>query len=135
MRCTVERHDPKKGWVGSGGMIDRFMDSPFGSGIATRCATRFLGNLPAETRLVVMFGLGARQGYVSAARKVIEAARPGPWRRINDVAYGDGRVTVVHVEHFAAQGALIPQWLGERDHPRAALGLQARDSVRAATGG
>ena len=79
---------------------------------------------------MVMFGLGKERGYVASARKVIEAAQPGTWRRINDVAYGDGRVTVVHVEHFAARTHVL-RWLGERDHPRAELGLQARDAVRA----
>lgn len=131
IRCTVERRDPKTGaWKGTGGgMLDRFVADPFGAKVARSCATRFLRDLPLETKLVVMFGLGTRQRYVSEARRLIEAARPGCWRTVNEVAYTDGRVRVVHVEHFKAQGALIPNWLGEARNPRARLGVLARHAV------
>lgn len=130
VRCTVERFDyNRKEWVGSGGMIDEFMDHEFGKTNSNACAQRFLGDLPSKTKLVVMFGLGSRQSYVTTARKVIEAARPGRWRTLNEVAYTDGRVTVVHVEHFASQGADIPNWLGLNNHPRSRLGLIAREAV------
>jgi hypothetical protein len=129
IRCTVERFDSKKGWVGSGGMIDQFMTSSFGQQISKTCSTRFLGELPPETKLIIMFGLGAKNAYVATARKAIQAARPGPWRTINEVAYTDGNVVVVHVEHFASQGANIPNWLGVNNHPRARLGLLAREAV------
>jgi len=130
IRCTVERFDSKKGeWVGSGGMIDQFMGTTFGQEISTTCATRFLRDLPPETKLIVMFGLGAGGNYVDTARKAIKTARPGDWRTINDVAYTDGKVTIVHVEHFASQGANIPNWLGQNGHPRARLGILARAAV------
>ncbi len=130
IRCTVERFSSEKGkWVATSKMIDPFMESDFGRPVALNCSTRFLGVLPAETRLIVMFGLGTKLGYVASARKAIEAARPGKWRSVNDVAYSDGHVTVVHVEHFKAQGPLISQWLGEADHPRSHYGVQARTAV------
>ena len=130
VRCTVERFDNKKErWVGSGGMIDPFMQTRFGQQTSTTCATRFIGSLPIETKLVIMFGLGAGGSYVSAARKIIEKARPGMWRTVNEVAYTDSKITVVHVEHFASQGALIPNWLGQNDHDRARLGEFARAAV------
>lgn len=130
IRCTVERFDAKKrAWVGSGAMIDEFMATSFGQQISTTCATRFLRDLPSETKLVVMFGLGAGGGYVTTARKVISKARSGVWRTVNEVAYTDGKITVVHVEHFASQGANIPNWLGENRHARARLGVLAREAV------
>ncbi len=95
-------------------MLDKFVATDFGREVANQCALRFLSGLPETTRLIVMFGLGAKGGYVQAARRLIETARRGSWRWVNKVAYTDGRVTVVHVEHFASQGALIPNWLGER---------------------
>ncbi|MBN8982052.1 MAG: hypothetical protein J0I29_12370 [Rhizobiales bacterium] len=135
IRCTVERLDSKSAkWLGSGGMIDEFMATTFGQRISQNCAGRFLRNLPSRTKLVIMFGLGARGSYVAAARKAIEAARPGKWSTVNDVAYSDGKITVVHVEHFASQGANIPNWLGQRSHPRARLGTLAREAVSAALG-
>jgi hypothetical protein len=110
-------------------MIDQFMSTSFGQQISKSCATRFLRDLPPETRLIVMFGLGSNNAYVTTARKAIQAARPGAWRAINEVAYTDGVITVVHVEHFASQGANIPNWLGQNGHPRARLGALAREAV------
>ncbi|EEX08904.1 conserved hypothetical protein [Ruegeria lacuscaerulensis ITI-1157] len=134
VRCTVERYDEKdRSWKGSGGgMLDKFMATQFGNEVATNCASQLLGALPSRTRLVVMFGLGSKLNYVGAARKLVEAARPGKWRTVNEVAYSDGDVTFVHVEHFASQGALIPNWLGVNNHHRAALGRKAREAVQAA---
>lgn len=133
VRCTVERFDQnKRDWVGSGRMIDQFMATTFGHKVSTTCANRFLSELPSETKLVLMFGLGSALSYVSTARNAIEAGRPGSWRNINDVAYTDRKITVVHVEHFASQGANIPNCLGKNDHPRARLGLLAREAVRQA---
>lgn len=134
IRCTVERYDAKtQSWKGSGGgMLDKFVATPFGDEVAGKCATRFLANLPDTTKLVLMFGLGTKSGYVDSAMRLFVRARPGNWKRINNVAYTDGRITVVHVEHFASQGALIPNWLGENDHERKQLGSMAAEAVRRA---
>jgi hypothetical protein len=130
VRCTVERFDAKEQeWVGSGGMIDEFMATEFGKRISTTCATRFLADLTPATKLILMFGLGARGSYVSTARKAIESARPGSWQSVNEIAYTDGAITVVHVEHFASQGPNIPNWLGQKAHSRSRLGLLAREAV------
>lgn len=138
VRCTVERYDGTV-WKGSGGgMLDKFMATPFGQRVTKNCATQYLGDLPLETKLVVLFGLGTKLGYVTAARKVLAQARPSAsWRAFNDVAYTDGRVMFVHVEHFAAQGSLIPDWLGIPDKlgrvsARARWGQQAQAAIGAA---
>jgi hypothetical protein len=133
VRCTVERFDQKScSWTGSGGgMLDKFVATPFGASVATNCTSAFLRDLPSETKLVVMFGLGTGLNYVDFAYDLFKRARPGNWRKINKVSYTDGIITVVHVEHFAAQGALVPRWLGEKDHARSHLGILARDSVKA----
>lgn len=131
VRCTVERFDDKsRQWKGSGGgMLDKFATSALGQKVASQCTRRFLTDLPDSVRLIVMFGLGAKGNYVREARKLIEAARPGYWRTINDVAYADKQISVVHVEHFASQGALIPNWLGVNNHPRSKMGEMARSAV------
>jgi hypothetical protein len=136
IRCTVERRSAG-GWTGTGGdMLGRFMASDFGREVAMNCSARFLRELPVETRLVLLFGLGSKQSYVAQARSLITRSRPGSWRSVNEVAYTDGRITVVHVEHFRVQGAHLSNWLGENAHPRARLGLLARDAVaRALVGG
>jgi hypothetical protein len=133
VRCTVERFDQKSSsWKGSGGgILDKFVATPFGASVASNCTTAFLHDLPIETRLVVMFGLGSKLNYVASAYELFRRVRPGSWRKINQVSYTDGRITVVHVEHFAAQGALIPNWLGENDHARSHLGGLAQSGVKA----
>ena len=133
IRCTVERLDPKsRTWKGSGGgMLDRFIATEFGRRIASNCTTRFLSGLPETVKLIVMFGMGTKLNYVRTCYDLIKSARPGPWRWINDVAYSDGKVTVVHVEHFAAQGRLIPEWLGERSGDRVRYGNMARSAIDA----
>ena len=132
VRCTVERYDENTNtWKGSGGgMLDKFVGSRFGSEIATNCSSKYLGHLPTKTKLVVMFGLGTKLNYVNASQKLMEIARPGNWSKINEVAYSDGKVTFVHVEHFASQGALLPNWLGVTDHPRSRYGRLAYEAVQ-----
>ena len=131
IRCTVEQFDRKLGkWKGSGGgMLDRFVASTLGGEVSQQCVKKYLADLPSTTKLIVMFGLGTKQNYVRSAFHLFKIARPGNWKWLNEVTYTDGVVTIVHVEHFAAQGALIPNWLGANEHPRSALGLQARDGV------
>jgi hypothetical protein len=140
VHCTVERYDPKepdpnKRWKGTGGgMLDKFVAHDFGKAIVEKCATRYLVDLPPETKLIVMLGLGTRGNYVQACRQVFAKARAGHWRTINAVTYTDGKVVVVHTEHFASQGALLPNWLSGELHKRGRLGLLARDGVKAALG-
>jgi hypothetical protein len=134
IRCTVER-EVKGVWKGSGGgMLDKFVATVFGKEISTNCTTRFLKDLPTQTKLIVMFGMGSKLNYVRESHELYKKARGGAWEWINDVAYTDGRVTVVHVEHFASQGALIPQWLGQKGHERACYGEMAAAAVGRALG-
>lgn len=130
IRCTVEQH--KDGaWIGSGGgMLDKFVATSFGKEISQNCTTRFLKDLPSRTKLIVMFGMGSKLNYVRESFELYKKARGGEWRWINDVAYTDDKVTVVHVEHFASQGPYIPQWLGERDDPRSRYGVMAAQAVK-----
>jgi hypothetical protein len=140
IRCTVERFDgketePGKQWKGTGGgMLDKFIAREFGRVVLQNCATRFLSNLPVQTRLIVMLGLGSQGNHVGSCRQALAKARPGPWRTINEVTYTDGKVVVVHTEHFASQGALLPNWLSGELHERGRLGLLARQGVRMALG-
>ena len=132
IRCTVERLDRKENkWKGSGGgMLDKFVSTTFGQTVVSNCSIRFLANLPKETKLIVMFGLGQKLKYVEQAYKIFQKTRPSIWKKINSVSYTDGIITVVHVEHFAAQGALIPNWLGKEGHERGNYGIQAQEAIK-----
>jgi len=134
IRCSIERYDrDEEEWTGSGGgMLDKFVSTPFGVEVAENCVSKFLVDLPKATRLIVMFGMGSRQRYVEEVRRLLSSTRGNRMRQFNEVAYEDDRITVVHVEHFASQGRLIPQWLGEgeyRDHPRSEYCRLARQTV------
>jgi hypothetical protein len=120
----------KNAWKGSGGgMLDKFVATNFGKAVSANCTAQFLKKLPTKTKLVVMFGMGSKLNYVGESFELLKKVRGGQWHMINDVAYTDGKVTVVHVEHFASQGALIPQWLGERNHERSRYGVMAAEAV------
>ena len=131
IKCTVEQYDKKdEEWKGSGGgMLDKFVATELGKRVSQQCSANFLGQLPPKTKLVIMFGMGAKQNYVREANKLFKKARQGNWHWLNDISYADDHITVVHVEHFASQGALIPNWLGENDHERSRFGVMAKESV------
>ena len=133
IRCTVKRFDEKENkWKGSGGnMLDKFVSTKFGQCVANNCTTEYLADLPASTKLVLMFGLGTKLNYVKEAFKLFKKSRPGTWRYLNDndVAYTDEKITVVHVEHFKSQGEHIPNWLGEKENDRAKFGIMAQKAV------
>ncbi len=131
IRCSAEQSLSGK-WSGTkGGMLDKFARSKLGSEVTRNCTGKFLGNLPSRTRLVLMFGTGSNLNYVSSCHDAIAAARPGNWRTINDVAYTDGQITVVHTEHFKSQGALLPDWLDPHSD-RGRLGIAAHYAVKQA---
>lgn len=131
IRCTVERLDIKEQtWKGTGGgMLDHFTATTFGRSVALQCSTRFLSQLPSRTKLVLMLGMGAKGSYINACKALFSAARPGRWSSLNDVTYYDDSIVVVHSEHFASQGALLPNWLSGTLHERGRLGLLAREGV------
>jgi hypothetical protein len=55
----------------------------------------FLGNLPVTTRLVLMFGLGAKGNYVRETRKLVEKARPGRWRALKEITHKEQTTTPI----------------------------------------
>lgn len=131
IRCSAEQNLAGK-WSGTkGGMLDKFARSKLGSEVTKNCTGKFLADLPSRTRLVLMFGTGSKLNYVSSCREAISAARSGNWQTINDVAYTDGKITVVHTEHFKSQGSLLPDWLDPRS-ARGQLGIAAHNAVKQA---
>lgn len=115
-------------------MLDKFISTEFGCSVASNCVKQHLTNLPSTTQLVVMFGMGQKLNYVESAFELYKSARGGQWRRINAVAYTDGKIVVVHVEHFASQGKLLPEWL-DATSERGRYGVMAREAVASALKG
>ena len=94
--------------------------------VAGNCTSEFLGALPAKTKLVIIFG--NTPSYIKAVRKLVEKARPGSWRCVNEVAYTDGRVMFVHVVHFSARFNYA-DWLGAKEGTSKRKGLLAREAA------
>ncbi|MFD2649261.1 hypothetical protein ACFSX5_15845 [Devosia albogilva] len=116
-------------------MLDKFTKTPFGQRVLSNCIGAHLTELSPKTKLVIMLGMGAGGNYVEECRRSFIASRAqATWRQINEVAYWDGRLAVVHTEHFKSQGALLPNWLSGDSHPRGKLGLMAREAVEGALG-
>ena len=135
IRCTVERRTAPSGdWTGTGGgMLDKFTRTEFGRAVLRNCLNQHAVHLSPKTRLILMLGLGSNGNYVQECRKAFNASRKeAMWLDLNEVAYSDGKITIVHTEHFKSQGALLPNWLSEHGHPRGRLGLLARDAVQKA---
>lgn len=131
VRCSVERFDRKKQeWTGTGaGMLDRYIQSPFGDRVVSNCIDQHLGSLPTNTKLVIMLGMGSGGNYIKTCKAAFARALGGSWHTINEVAYSDGKRTFVHTEHFKSQGAHLPNWLSEDRHNRGRFGLLAREAV------
>lgn len=128
-RCTVEQLKTGEWKATGGGILDKFIESPFGKEISTNCSTQFLKDLPTKTKLIVMFGTGSKLNYVRHAFELYKKVRGGEWAWINEVSYTDGKIVVVHTEHFISQGSYISDWLGKDNHPRGLYGVMAKQAV------
>lgn len=131
VRCTAERFDEKtRSWVAtSGNMLSGFLASDLGAEVSRACISQHLSGLSPQTKLIVMLGMGPAGAYIQQCRKAYSEALRGEWRTINEVAYTNGQVTVVHTEHFKAQGSLLPSWLGDIQNGRTRFGLLAQQAV------
>lgn len=94
------------------------------------CTGQFLSSLPPRLRIVVM--LSNDEPYVGSCMNRIATLHPGT-KRINDVAYGDGKVTWVHIVHFGGQGFNhMRDWMDFADNKAGRKGRSAFEAVKAA---
>lgn len=94
------------------------------------CTSQFLSALPPRLEIVVM--LSNDEPYVASCRNRITALHPAV-RPINDVAYGDGQVTWVHIVHFGGQGFNhMRDWLAFADNKAGRKGRMAFEAVQKA---
>lgn len=142
VRCTVEQKIVENGnetWITKGnGMLENFSSHPFGQEVVSRCTTNFLGSLPASVKVIVLFGLGRnlerkdsgrnRFSYVENVKKTLERTFGRPMQMLNDLAYYNDKITVVHIEHFA-EPSYATRWLS-KDHERRFLRHQAAEAVQ-----
>lgn len=110
VRCSVAKIDPDTGKPEkSGDVIAASAKRGESEDWIGRCMEQFLGRLPPRLETVVL--LSNDDSYVDACFDRIQRLHPRT-RRMNDVAYGDGRVTWVHIVHVGGPGINhITSWL------------------------
>src|SRR5690606_21172246 len=100
IRCSLSKKDLATGrYLKSGDIIAAASQaSKEAVDFVDNCSRRFLSDLPPRLETVVM--LSNDDDYVDQAYATVQKLHPLV-KRLNSVAYGDGRVTWVHVVHAA----------------------------------
>lgn len=131
VRCTAEHFKENTNeWTGtSSNILSRFLDSDMGEEVSRACISQHLSSLSTRTKLIIMLGMGPQGKYVRQCREAYSGALGGAWRSFNEIAYTNGPLTVVHTEHFKAQGHLLQDWLGETGRERQRFGFLAQQAV------
>ena len=127
VRCTLAKDGRKSGSIipasARAGRHDAWIDT---------CSRLYLSRLPPRLEIVVM--LSNEDSYVQACFERIKAIHPGT-KRMNDVAYGDARVTWVHIVHFGGQGFNhMRDWLARAGNKAGQKGKSAAEAVQMARG-
>lgn len=125
VRCALAK-DGKK----SGSIIPASVTSASFEAWQARCTDLYLSKLPSRLQLVIM--LSNDDGYIEQCRQRITRLHPST-RKINDVAYGDGRVAWVHVVHFGGQAFNhMADWMSCAGNKAGRKGTLARQAVECA---
>ncbi|MGY3531174.1 hypothetical protein [Bradyrhizobium sp. USDA 4452] len=127
IRCSVAHLDPVTSKpLKSGDIIGRLSKRAAGDDWAYNCMHNFLSKLPARLEVVVL--LSNDDSYIDACFSRLGQLYPG-MRRINPVAYSDGRVTWVHTVHGSPLAqSHINAWLAG---DRSTQGEKQRSAVAA----
>lgn len=92
------------------------------------CMSRWLSTLPPRLRPVIM--LSNEDAYVDACYKRVRQLHPNT-RMINEVAYGDDRVTWVHIVHVGGRGVNhIEDWIAGRDNKQGRKRIKANEEPK-----
>ena len=125
VRCTLA-----KGGRKSGTIIPSSTNAQTYATWRNKCTDLYVPKLPPRLQVVVM--LSNDDAYVTACRERITELHPST-RKINSVAYGDGRVTSVHIIHFGGQGFNhMGDWMAGANNKAGLKGKLAVQAVRQA---
>jgi hypothetical protein len=125
VRCTLA-----KGGKKSGTIIPSSVNATSYDTWRNRCTDLYLSKLPPRLKVVVM--LSNDDHYMETCRERIAQLHPGTCK-INPVAYGDGRLTWVHVIHFGGQAFNhMRDWMAGADNKAGSKGKWAVQAVQQA---
>lgn len=127
IRCSVAHVDPATGVASkSGDIINGLARRNASNDWALNCMRQFMAELPSRLEVVVL--LSNDNDYVEACFRRLRSLHPS-MKRVNSVAYSDGRVTWVHTVHGSSLAqSHINVWL---DGGNSAQGLKQRAAVEA----
>jgi hypothetical protein len=127
VRCTLAKDGEKSGMI-----IPSSVRSTSYEMWRQKCTDLYLSKLPSRLQVVVM--LSNDDGYIETSRRRIRALHPAI-RDINPVAYGDSRVTWVHIVHFGGQAFnRMRDWMTGADNKAGRKGRWAAEAVQKAFG-
>ncbi|MEH2576516.1 hypothetical protein [Bradyrhizobium sp. AZCC 1708] len=128
IRCSVAHINPTTGVASkSGDIINRLSRRSSSNDWALNCMRQFLTELPSRLEVVIL--LSNDTNYIDACFRQLRSLHPS-MKRINSVAYSDGRVTWIHTVHGSPLAqSHINAWL---DGGNTAQGLKQRAAVEAA---
>jgi hypothetical protein len=102
VRCSIAKLDSATGkYLKSGDVIPASARRAGGADWIGNCMRRFLATLPPRLETVIL--LSNDDAYVDACFDRVHRLHPNT-RRINEVAYGTGKVVWVHMVHFGGTG-------------------------------
>ncbi len=105
VRCSLTRRGKDGKHASSGDLIVKsFGEIPE---ILKNCTNEFLGNLPKQTKIVLM--LGVTQKYVAGCYDLLKGLYP-ELMKINSVSYGDRDRVFVHVTHPSPSNGHFKSW-------------------------
>ncbi|MDO6642102.1 hypothetical protein Q4557_19300 [Shewanella sp. 5_MG-2023] len=105
IRCSLTREDKDGKHSSSGDLVVKsFKEVPH---IFDNCTEQFLSNLPQHLSLIIM--LGVNDKYISGCFEVFKKQYP-ELKRLNNVSYGFGDKTFVHVAHPSPANGHFNDW-------------------------
>jgi hypothetical protein len=105
IRCSLTREDKNGIHASSGDLVIRsFKEVPH---IFDNCTEQFLSNLPQDLSLVIMLGISEK--YIFGCFDVFKKLYP-ELQRLNNVSYGFGDKTFVHVAHPSPANGHFNDW-------------------------
>jgi hypothetical protein len=133
IRCSVAHVDSSTGRASkSGDIINQLSRRTSGDDWAMNCMKQFLATLSPRLRTVIL--LSNDDIYVDACFERLRHLHPG-LKRINSVAYTDGRVTWIHTVHGSPLAqSHINTWLEGADSVQGRKQREAAAAIRPALG-
>jgi len=128
VRCALAKGGKKSGTIIPSSVHAKSYDM-----WRNQCTDLYLSKLPPRLQIVVM--LSNDDNYIETCRERIAQLHPGT-RKINPVAYGDARVSWIHIIHFGGQAFNhMRDWMAGANNKAGSKGKWAVQAIQQALHG